>query len=417
MKYDTALLHGNFKSDATTGATLAPIYQSSAFSQESAEQIEKIFHNQASGFAYTRINNPTIASFENRITYLEGGIASVATSSGMAAISVTLLSFLSSGDEIVSKSTIYGGTLDFFKDLEQFGITTRYVEDLTKEQLAEVVNENTKVVFAETIGNPRLDVTNIKEAAETVHSFNLPFILDNTTATTYLVKGIEYGADIIINSASKYINGHSNSISGLITDSGHYKWTAEMYPAMKDYIKFGQFAFIAKLRNDTFRNLGCCVSPMNAFYNSLGLETLSLRMERHCSNALKLAEALEGAEGIREVVYPMLKSSPYHDLAVSQLGGKGGGILTISLYTKQRAFAFINKLKYAINITNIGDTKTLVVHASSTIFAHSSEEEQHKAGVYDDLIRISVGIEDIEDLVADFKEALDYVNKEFPVEK
>ena len=381
MKYDTSLLHGNFKGDAGTGATLVPVYQSSAFGQETAEQIEKIFHNKAAGFAYTRISNPTTASFENRITYLEGGIASVAVSSGMAAISATFLNILSSGDEIISKNSIFGGTLDLFKDFENLGIKIHLIDEITEDEMKKYVNENTKAVFAETIGNPKLDVTDVKNASEIVHSFGLPFILDNTTATTYLVKGIDLGADIIINSASKYINGNSNSISGVITDSGNFKWTVEKYPIMKDYVKFGKFAFSAKLKNDTFRNLGCCVSPMNSYYNSLGLETLSLRMERHCSNALALAESLEGLDGVREVVYPMLKSSPYYDIANSQFNGKGGGILTLRLFTKERAFAFINQLKYAINITNIGDTKTLVIHPSSTIYAHSNEEEQAKAGV------------------------------------
>ena len=413
MKYDTSLLHGNFKGDAGTGATLVTVYQSSAFGQETAEQIEKIFHNKAAGFAYTRISNPTTASFENRITYLEGGIASVAVSSGMAAISATFLNILSSGDEIISKNSIFGGTLDLFKDFENLGVKIHLIDEITEDEMKKYVNENTKAVFAETIGNPKLDVTDVKNASEIVHSFGLPFILDNTTATTYLVKGIDLGADIIINSASKYINGNSNSISGVITDSGNFKWTVEKYPIMKDYVKFGKFAFSAKLKNDTFRNLGCCVSPMNSYYNSLGLETLSLRMERHCSNALALAESLEGLDGVREVVYPMLKSSPYYDIANSQFNGKGGGILTLRLFTKERAFAFINQLKYAINITNIGDTKTLVIHPSSTIYAHSNEEEQAKAGVYDDLIRVSVGIEDIEDLKQDFKDALDYVNKNY----
>ncbi len=415
MKFETALLHGNFKGDAATGATLSPIYQASAFGQETAEQIEKIFHNQAPGFAYTRISNPTVASFENRITYLEGGIGSVATSSGMAAITAAFLNILKSGDEIVSKNSIFGGTLDLFEDLESFGITTHLVEDITKEELDAVVNENTKVVFAETIGNPKLDVTDVKEAAQLIHSYNLPFILDNTTATTYLVKGIEYGADIIINSSSKYINGNSNSISGIITDSGNFKWTEEKYPTMKDYVKFGKFAFIAKLRNDTFRNIGCCLSPMNAYYNSLGLETLSLRMERHCYNALKLAESLEGVKGVRSVNYPLLKSSPYYETAKNQLKNNGGGIFTIRLYTKERAFAFINHLKYAINLTNIGDTKTLVIHPSSTIYAHSNSEEKEKAGVYEDLIRVSVGIENVQDLIDDFINALDFVNENYPL--
>lgn len=410
MKFNTALLHGNFSGDETTGATLTPIFQSSAFGQKSAEQIEKIFHNQAPGFAYSRISNPTVAAFESRITYLEEGIGSVATSSGMAAITATFLNILQSGDEIISTSSVFGGTLDLFRDLENFGIKVCFIDSITKENLDMTVTENTKAVFAETIGNPKLDVTDIRKSAELIHSYNLPFILDNTTATACLVRGINLGADIIINSSSKYINGSSNSISGIITDSGNYKWTADRYPSMKEYVQFGKFAFIAKLRNDTFRNIGCCLSPMNAYFNAIGLETLSLRMERHCQNALRLAEFFENQDGIRAVNYPLLKSSPYSDTAMSQFKGKGGGIFTIRLYTKERAFDFINHLKYAVNITNIGDTKTLVIHPASTIYAHSTQAEQEKAGVYDDLIRVSVGIEDIEDLLEDFGEALKYVN-------
>ena len=410
MKFNTALLHGNFSGDETTGATLTPIFQSSAFGQKSAEQIEKIFHNQAPGFAYSRISNPTVAAFESRITYLEEGIGSVATSSGMAAITAIFLNILQSGDEIISTSSVFGGTLDLFRDLENFGIKVCFIDSITKENLDMTVTENTKAVFAETIGNPKLDVTDIRKSAELIHSYNLPFILDNTTATACLVRGINLGADIIINSSSKYINGSSNSISGIITDSGNYKWTADRYPSMKEYVQFGKFAFIAKLRNDTFRNIGCCLSPMNAYFNAIGLETLSLRMERHCQNALRLAEFFENQDGIRAVNYPLLKSSPYSDTAMSQFKGKGGGIFTIRLYTKERAFDFINHLKYAVNITNIGDTKTLVIHPASTIYSHSTQAEQEKAGVYDDLIRVSVGIEDIEDLLEDFGEALKYVN-------
>ncbi|MGN0163444.1 MAG: O-acetylhomoserine aminocarboxypropyltransferase/cysteine synthase family protein [Candidatus Ornithomonoglobus sp.] len=413
MKLNTALLHGGVCGDPATGATLTPIYQSSAFGKESAEQIEKIFHSQAAGFAYTRISNPTVAAFESRITYLEEGIGSVAVSSGMAAITAAFLNILSSGDEIISTASVFGGTLDLFRDLENFGIKVCFVQSITKENLEKNVNTNTKAVFAETIGNPKLDVTNIREAAELIHSYDLPFILDNTTATACLVKGIKLGADIIINSSSKYINGSSNSISGIITDSGNFVWTEERYPSMKEYVKLGRFAFTAKLRNDTFRNIGCCLSPMNAYYNMLGLETLSLRMERHCQNALRLAEFFENQEGVRSVNYPLLESSPYYDTAMTQFKGRGGGILTIRLYTKERAFAFINHLKYAVNITNIGDTKTLVIHPSSTIYAHSAAEAQESAGVYDDLIRVSVGIEDIDDLLEDFGAALEYVNENY----
>ncbi|MBQ6555111.1 MAG: O-acetylhomoserine aminocarboxypropyltransferase/cysteine synthase [Firmicutes bacterium] len=415
MNFETALLHGNFDGDKATGATLTPIYQSSAFGQDSAEKIEKIFHNQAAGFAYSRISNPTVAAFESRMTYLENGLASVAASSGMAAITAAFLNILGAGDEIISKASIFGGTIDLFRDLENLGIKTHFVNELTDEELKPVINEHTKAVFAETIGNPKLDITDIEEAAQIIHSYGLPFVLDNTTATPFMVRGIDLGADIIINSSSKYINGSSNSISGIITDSGNFKWSAEKYPVMKDYIKFGKFAFSAKLRNDTYRNLGCCLSPMNAFFNTLGLETLGLRMERHCQNALRLAEILEPKDGVREVNYPLLITSPYYGTAKKQFGENGGGIFTIRLYTKERAFAFINRLKYAVNITNIGDTKTLVIHPSSTIYAHSTLEEQEKAGVYEDLIRVSVGIEDISDLIEDFKQALEYVNAEFPI--
>lgn len=417
MNFDTALLHGGVKPDAQTGATLTPIYQSSAFAKESAEQIEKVFHNQAPGFAYSRISNPTVSSFENRITYLEGGIGSVATSSGMSAISVALLNILRSGDEIISMSSVFGGTLDLLRSLESYGITTRFVDDITEESLKATVTDKTKAVFAETIGNPKLNVLNIKKCADLIHTYNIPFILDNTSATVYLVKGIEHGADIIINSSSKYINGSSNSIGGIITDSGNFLWTAEKYPSMSEYTRFGKFAFIAKLRNDTYRNFGVCQSPINAYLNTLGLETLSLRMERCCNNSFQLAEALENLDGIREVNYPLLKSSPYYETAMKQFSGKGGGIFTLRLYTKERAFAFINKLQYAYNLTNIGDTKTLVVHPASTIYAHSDEAAQISAGVYEDTVRVSVGIEDIEDLKADFLSALEYVNNELPVKE
>lgn len=417
MKFDTALLHGGVKTDGETGATLTPIYQSSAFAKESAEEIEKVFHNQAPGFAYSRISNPTVASFENRITYLEGGIGSVATSSGMSAISAALLNILQSGDEIISMTSVFGGTLDLFNSLESYGIRTRFVDDITEESLRANVTDKTKAVFAETIGNPKLNVIDIKKCADLIHAYNIPFILDNTSATVYLVRGIEHGADIIINSSSKYINGSSNSIGGVITDSGNFRWTKNKYPPFKEYEKFGKFAFIAKLRNDTFRNFGVCQSPFNAYLNTLGIETLSLRMERCSRNALELSEALENLNGVREVNYPLLKSSPYYKTAKKQFCGRGGGIFTVRLYTKERAFAFINRLQFAYNLTNIGDTKTLVVHPASTIYAHSDERARKLAGVYDDTVRVSVGIEDIEDLKKDFISAINCLSEALPMKE
>lgn len=407
MKFNTALLHGDFAGDDKTGATLTPIYQSSAFAHSSAEDLEKIFHNQAPGFSYTRISNPTIDAFEKRMTKLEGGIASIACASGMAALFNAFCNILCAGDEIVTSASLYGGSIDLFRDLEAFGITTHYVANNDLEAFQAATNEHTRLYFAETIGNPRLDVTDIQALSELAHKNNVPLIMDNTVATAYLVRPLEFGADIVVNSTSKYINGNSNGISGVITDGGKFKWDAERYPGMKNFKKFGPFAYIAKLRNGLFRNTGACLSPQNAFYNSIGMETLGLRMERICKNAMELATFLSDTYPDFTVNYPGLASSKWHDIAVKQCGDEFGGIITVRTGSKEKAFAIINALQLPLNISNIGDTKTLVIHPESTLNVHSTEEEKAAAGVFDDLIRISVGIEDIEDLIEDFKQAVD----------
>lgn len=406
MKFNTLLLHGDYQGDRSTGATWTPVYQSSAFAHESAEQLERIFHNQAPGFSYTRINNPTIEAFEKRITVLEGGIASVACASGMAALFNAFMNILRTGDEIVSSASLYGGSIDLFRDLEAFGITTHYVENNNLDAFAEATNERTRLYFAETIGNPRLDVTDIKPLAELAHQNGVPLIMDNTVATSYLLKPITLGADIVVNSASKYINGSSNGISGVLTDSGKFKWDTEKYPGMKDFVKFGPFAFTAKLRNGLFRNTGACLSPQNAFYNCLGLETLGLRMERISDNAMALSSYLEEMHPEITVNYPGLKDSRWHDIAVRQFGNHFGGMVTIRAGNREKAFSVINALKLPLNISNIGDTKTLVIHPESTLAVHSTEQQKKDAGVFDDLIRISVGIEDIDDLIEDFEQAI-----------
>lgn len=410
MKFNTALLHDSFTGDKETGATLVPVYNVNAYAHGSAEKLEKIFNNKAAGYAYTRISNPTTASFENRITALEHGIASIACSSGMAAVTMSLINILESGDEIVASSALYGGSLDLFDDLEAFGIKTVYINDATAEALAGAVTDKTKAVFAELIGNPKLNVVDLKAFSEAVHSYGLPLIIDSTTATPYLCNPIDLGADIVVHSTSKYINGSSNAISGMITDSGKFKW-GDKHPAMKKWSKFGSFAYIAKLRNGIWRNMGTCVSPNTSFLNALGLETLGLRMERLCSNAQALAEFLETQDGIT-VNYPGLISNPYYELVKSQFGGKGGAILTIRTGSRERAFKLINSLKYAAVASNIGDVRTLVIHPSGTLFAHSDEAAKADAGVYDDTVRISVGIEDIEDLTADFAQAIKNMEEE-----
>ena len=406
MRFNTALLHGDFRGDAATGATLTPVYQSSAFEHKTAEELEKIFHNQAPGYSYTRIANPTIDAFEKRMTALEGGAASVACASGMAALYNAFCNILQAGDEIVSSASLYGGSIDLFRDLESFGITTRYVENNNWDEFQAATNEHTRLYFAETIGNPRLDVTDIKTLSELAHKNGVPLIMDNTVATAYLVRPLSLGADVVVNSTSKYINANSSAISGVITDGGKFKWDAEKYPGIKAFMKFGPFAYTAKLRNGLFRNTGACLSPQNAFYNSIGMETLGIRMERICSNAKKLAEFFSSEYKDITVNYPGLKSSRWHDIATAQFGGNAGGIITIRTGSKAKAFAIINALKLPLIVSNIGDTKTLVIHPESTLNVHSTEEEKKTAGVFDDLIRISVGIEDIEDLIEDFRQAI-----------
>lgn len=392
--------------DEATGATLTPIYQSSAFYQSSAEQHEKLFHNKATGFSYTRINNPTIFAFEERMTALEAGLSSVACASGMAAITNALLNIVNAGQEILASTSLYGGSIDVFHDFEAFGIKTVFVDVSDVEAVEAAINENTRVIFAETIGNPRLDVVDIRKLSEIAHKHNLPLVMDNTVATAYLVRPIELGADIVVNSTSKYINANSDAISGVITDSGNFKWDKDKYPGLVPYAKFGKYAFTAKLRNGLFRNTGACIAPQTAFYNMIGMETLGLRMERACASAKKLAEHLQSFDGI-EVNYPGLKTSKWHDVANDVLVRGYGAILTIRVGSKEKAFSIINNLKLAKIVSNIGDTKTLIIHPESTLNAHSTEKEKEDAGVFDDLIRISVGIEDVEDLIEDFNQAIE----------
>ena len=402
--FNTTLLHG-IDDENPYGTTTVPIYQSSAFRQPDAETLEKIFNNKAMGFSYTRINNPTVEAFEKRVNQLEGGLSSVACSSGMAALFNAMMNILQTGDEIVAAAGLYGGTVELFDDFEGLGITTKYVLDNDPSNYEALITDKTKLIFAETIGNPKLDVTDIEAVAEIAHAHNIPLIIDNTVATPYLVKPISLGADIVVNSSSKYMNGHSNSISGILTWSGKFKWDYEKYPGLLPYKKFGAMSYIVKLRNGLFRNSGGCLAPQNAFYNTLGLETLGLRMDRECSNALELARFLESDMGL-EVNYPGLESSKYYTLADKMFQRGYGAIVTVRVGSKEKAYKIIDALKIPYILANVGDTKTLVIHPESTIATHLSDIEKQQSGVYEDLIRISVGIEDIEDLKQDFKQAI-----------
>lgn len=404
MHFNTSLLHVNMLEKS--GATLTPIYQSSAFSYETAEELERVFNHSKPGFSYSRINNPTVEAFEKRMTVLEGGIASVACASGMAAISNAILNIVRSGDEIIASSGIFGGTIDLFREFEAWGIKTVFVKTGTPEEYEAKITEKTKLIFAEVIGNPKLNVFDISEIAGVAHQYQLPLIVDNTSTSAFMVKPLAWGADIVINSSSKYINGSGNSISGVITDGGKFPWDLLRYPGMEKYREFGKFSYVAKLRNGLFRNMGACLAPFNAYLNLLGLETLGIRMERECSNALKLAEYLDNNEHVTDVNYPGLKSSAGYAIAKKQFNGYYGAIVTFRAGTKKRAFQMMNNLNYATIATNIGDTKLLVIHPESTIYASSTKKEKIDAGVYDDLVRVSLGLEDINDIIADFEQAL-----------
>ena len=404
--FNTGLLHGT-NEKYPQGATQVPIYQSSAFRHDSAEDLEKIFDNKKMGFSYTRINNPTVESFEKRVTMLEDGIGSVACASGMAALTNAFLNILQAGDEIVAACGLYGGTVELFDDLKPFGISVKYVKENKPEAFEAEITEKTRLVFAETIGNPKLDVTDIQAVAEVAHKYDVPLIVDNTVATPYLIQPLKLGADIVVHSSSKYINGSSDAISGILVCGKGLKWDPDRYPGLAPYRKFGPFAYIAKLRNGLFRNTGACLAPQNAFLNNLGLETLGLRMQRQCDNALELARFLQSLGGDIEVNYPGLEESPYHEIAEKQFRNGYGAIVTVRTGSKEKAFSIINSLKIPLIISNIGDTKTLVIHPESTIAAHISDEEKRQSGVFEDLIRISVGIEDIEDLKEDFKQAIE----------
>lgn len=405
MGFNTDGLHKGVTREKGFGATITPIYQVSAFSYEDMESLEKVFGGKSAGFAYTRIGNPTVAAFEQRINALEHGNGAVATSSGMAAITQALLNCLSSGDEIIASSGLYGGTIQLFSVLKQLGIKINYVRDFSSESLDLVCNEKTKLIFAEVLSNPSLEIIDIKAAVDYAHSKGLPLFVDATTVTPFLCNPIDLGADVVIHSSSKYINGSSDSISGVIIDAGKFKWDAEKYPALKEYKQFGNFSYLVRLRKDSWASIGGCLSPFNAYMNIIGLETLGLRMERICNNAKKLAEELNKLDGI-SVNYPLLAGNKNAALADSQLKGFGGGILTLRTGSKEKAFKIINSLKTATVASNIGDVRTLVIYPATTLYIHNTKEEMNAAGVFDDTIRVSVGIEDVEDLIADFKNAI-----------
>lgn len=405
MEFNTKLLHGSAVSRYADGATIPSIAQTTAFQYETAEEHESVFLGRKPGFAYTRVGNPTVSAFERRIAEMEGGSRAYACSSGMSAITLALLNMLSSGDEIIAGASLYGGTIDLFRDLRQFGIMTHFVQNMTEEEIAPLISERTKVLFGEVIGNPSLAVMDIRKIADLAHRNGIPLVVDSTTATPYLVNPIELGADLVVHSSSKYINGGGNSVSGVIVDAESFPWNFERFKALAPFKKFGHLAYGVRMATDTRENFGCCLAPFNAFLNVIGMETMGLRMDRICENARSLAESLAGFSKL-QVRYLTLPDNPYRELAKRQLRGRGGGIFTFRAGSRQKAFDVMNHLHYAARASNIGDLRTLVIHPASTLYIRSTEEEREQAGVFEDTVRVSVGIEDIDDLIRDFTDAI-----------
>ena len=405
MLFNTKLLHGKSTQGFVSGQTLPPISQVSAFRYESMEELERVFDHKKMGYAYTRIGNLTLGAFEQRISELEGGIGAISCSSGMSAISSAILAICESGDEIIAGSGLYGGTIGLLHDLEKLGIHTVYANELTGDSVKSLITEKTRLVFAELISNPSLKVVPVEEVAKAAHEADIPLFVDSTTATPFIARPLKLGADVVIHSTSKYLNGGGNSIGGIIVDGGKFKWNFAKHTALAQFAKYGPMAFSVRLRTDIWENLGGCMAPANAFLNYIGTDTLGLRMEKICDNADRLAHALDAVPGI-DVNYLTLPQHPYHRYVDSQLGGYGGGILSFRAGSKERAFAIINSLKYAYIASNIGDIRTLVIHPASTLYVQASRDETEAAGVYDDTIRVSVGIEDAEDLIDDFTQAI-----------
>ncbi len=401
-------IHGGFAGDSVTGATAAPIYQTVSYAYGTAQELADIFDGRSPGYIYTRIANPTTSALEARLTELEGGIGAIATSSGMAAIASVVMGLVRTGDEIVAAAGIFGGTVSLFENtLGRFGVETVLVDAAETGNFAAAINDRTKLIFVETIGNPRMDVPDIPAVAEIAHKAGVPLVVDNTLATPFLFTPGRHGADIVVHSTSKFINGHGTAIGGVIIDTGHYDWKKGAFEDIRQLSqRAGNMAFLAHLRNLIYRDLGGCPAPMNSFLMLQGLETLPGRMDKHCENALKLAEFLSEHRNVTWVNYPALEGNDFHGRVNKLFGGRGGGLLTFGLGNKAAAFRCIDALRLAKNLANLGDVKTLVIHPGSTIFHEFSIAEQNKMGVTEDMVRVSVGIENFEDIKADFQQAI-----------
>ena len=415
---DTLSIHAGQEVDDFSKSRAVPIYQTSSYVFDDTNHAQALFSLAEPGNIYTRIMNPTHNVFEERIAALEGGVGALATSSGQAAIHLALLNIVESGDEIVASSNLYGGTYNLLNvTFKKLGITVHFVDPSNPENFAQAITDKTKAVYAETIGNPRIDVLDIESVAQVAHDNNIPLIVDNTFPTPYLLRPFEHGADIIVHSATKFIGGHGTSIGGVIVDSGNFNWDNGKFPGLVEPdasyhgISYahdvGTAAYITKARVQLLRDLGSAVSPFNVHEFLLGLETLHLRLERHSQNALQVAEYLDQHPKVKWVNYPGLTSNAYYDLGQKYLPNGQGAILTFGIDgTVNEIAQFVDGLSLFSHLANVGDSKSLVIHPASTTHQQLSEEERLASGVTNELVRLSVGTENIQDILTDLENAL-----------
>lgn len=397
-----------------------PIYQSTTYKYDSTEHVAKLFDLEVAGHMYTRISNPTVECVENKIAALEGGVGALCTSSGQSATLNTFLNICECGDHIVSSSTIYGGTFNLLANtFKKLGVEITFVDqDSSEEEIQKAFRSNTKALFGEIISNPKISILDLEKFARIAQKNQVPFIIDNTFATPILCKPFEFGADIVIHSTTKYLDGHATCVGGVIVDSGNFNWNNGKFPALCQpdptyhglvYTEAcGNQAFIAKARVQLLRDIGNCMSPMNAFLINLGLETLHLRMERHAENALKVAQYLENNDKILSVNYPGLEGNKYYALVKKYLPKGSSGVISFRIAGgKAAAIKFMDKLKLAAIVVHVADARTAVLHPASSTHRQMNDEQLAKAGIEPDLIRFSVGIENVEDIIEDIRQALE----------
>jgi O-acetylhomoserine (thiol)-lyase len=418
QRTETILLHGGQAPDPTTGARVVPIYQTTAYIFRDIDHAARLFALEEEGNIYTRIMNPTTDVFEKRMALLEGGVGALAVASGQAAISYAILNIAKQGDEIVSSKSLYGGTYNLFNwTFRKFGIITHFVDPLNLEEIESKINDKTKAVYIESIGNPSLEIPDIEGIANIAHKHGVPLIVDNTVPTGYLLRSFDYGADIVVYSATKFIGGHGTSIGGVIVDSGKFNWANGRFPEFTEpdpsyhgirwYNEIKEKAFIAKARLQLLRDLGAALSPFNSFLFLQGLETLHLRMERHSENALKVAQYLESHPKVSWVRYPLLESNPTYQNAKKYLPKGASALVTVGIKGGAgKIRKFVESLKLFSHLANIGDAKSLVTYPYLTTHQQLKPEERAAAGAPEDLVRLSIGIENVDDIIEDLDQAL-----------